>query len=84
VLVPRQPSPRMADAVRQLLQTMPGAIFEEIWAAATLAAAADEEMWSAAFATADKVARELAPHAALETIWSSMLAAAEEEMGIAR
>jgi hypothetical protein len=186
VLVPRQPSPRMADAVRQLLQTKPGAIFEEIWAAATLAAAADEEMWSAAFATADKVAkaasaavddvsrmdtapaaaekcctidpevmeslknykrvdsppihsfqaivevmrrlhalklpptvhpsvhamatdpgdflyrsgfcilprtataamidtaRELAPHAALETIWSSMLAAAEEEMGIAR
>jgi cell division septum initiation protein DivIVA len=57
VLVPRQPSPRMADAVRQLLQTNPGAPFEEIWATATLAAAADEEIWAAASAAADEVAK---------------------------
>jgi hypothetical protein len=37
-----------------------------------------------ATATMIDAARELDPHAAPETVWSSMMAAAEEEMGTAR
>jgi hypothetical protein len=59
VFVPRQPSPRMADAMRQLLQTKPGAPFEEVWAVAALAAAADQEIWPPAFAAATAPASKL-------------------------
>jgi hypothetical protein len=73
MLVPRQPSPRMADAVRQLLQTNPSVPFEEIWAAAALAAAADQEIWAAAFATATEVAKMAADTAAAEReAWSAL------------